>query len=161
MKKLTFCLLPITIFLISCGVSKQKFMNALSQEQHYDFRKVRWGMSQEHVALAELRLGSSGSHKAFGEIYLGGIIPIRVAYAFRENRLIIAAYIVESKKNVDTVLKMCIAEYGQPTKVLYTSEGCRIVYVDPDFWNELQKMDLPLRMHELSRDAKRLLGIYY
>ena len=117
MKKLIFCLLPITIFLISC--SKQKFMDTFSQKQHYDFRKVRWGMSQAQVELSES--DNIMAWRTTTEIIYNvkvSNIPCKVIYTFKNNRLRTAGYITPiPKKNVDNIIEKCIAKHAHPTTV--------------------------------------------
>jgi len=103
----------VTFFL---GCASNSFLTTLSEGNTYDFRKVRWGFSQERVELAEV---GNPPLKRTGEtlVYATRIngIYCNLVYTFKNNRLRTAGYISKTPiPNADNIIDKAVEEHGLP-----------------------------------------------
>ena len=129
-----FTTLIFLFFLSGCST----FSNILSADMQgdYDFRKVRWGYSQEHVATIER--GKAVFLQTQDILIYKSIIdkvPVFLVYTFRDNKLRSAGYMTQKPlTNAENLVKKCIEKHGIPKYDL--SDGMMwelsksIVYVD-------------------------------
>ena len=112
---------PVLLFL-GCANIGEVLRSELSQpsEKQYNFRKTRWGYTQERVILAEqgkrlhLRKGNTLIFK-----HSLNDIPIKIVYAFKENRLRAAGYVTDQPvQRADKIVALSVEELGEPTQIL-------------------------------------------
>ena len=127
MKVKTLFFLIATCFFCSCA--NLPIIKQLNEGQHYDFRNVRWGMTQEQVELAEV--GNTVAERAERHVvYYARIndVPCKVVYTFKNNRLRSAGYITRIPvKNADNLLDKSFEEHGEPNYV----DGNDVTWVLP------------------------------
>ena len=108
----------MSVVCCGCGLNKHRIIDAFSQKQHYDFRKVRWGMSQSHVELAEQ--GHIVVRRTPNElIYKVKVddVSCQVLYTFRKNKLRAAGYITPVPSlRAKKLIKKCLDTHGTPTQ---------------------------------------------
>ncbi|MDE0089223.1 MAG: hypothetical protein OXU23_26145 [Candidatus Poribacteria bacterium] len=136
MKKLGFFFGSLIIPFLFIGCSA--FYNIVSEDvqSDYDFRKVRWGYTQERVRIIEqgktvfLRTQDILIYK----FRIEGV-PVLLVYTFRKNKLRSAGYMTEKPvKNAQSLVKKCLESHGMPKYEL--TDGMMweltksIVYVD-------------------------------
>ena len=98
------------------GCASHSFLDALSEDSTYHFRKVRWGFSQERVKLAEAgtRMIERTGDTLIYEAKLNGV-QCRLIYTFKDNKLRAAGYLSEIPiPNADNIIDKVDAKYGQP-----------------------------------------------
>lgn len=112
---------PITWLLpiIFCGCNPA-IMETLSESGNYDFRKTRWGFSQERVQMAEHgKLLDYRTKDVLAYKHKIGTTPCIITYCFRDNKLRVAGYITKKPElNAQHIVDGSRAEHGEPTEVL-------------------------------------------
>ena len=93
---------------------------ASDTNQTYDFRKTRWGFTQERVRLTEQ---GKRMHLKKGNvvIYNHSIdnIQCKIVYTFKNNKLRAAGYITDKPvKGAQKIIKRSVDELGEPTQIL-------------------------------------------
>ncbi|RKU12244.1 hypothetical protein C6501_11185 [Candidatus Poribacteria bacterium] len=136
MKKLNSFLGPVilSLFLTGCSTFSHIFFDDVQDD--YDFRKVRWGYSQERVETIEQgKVVFSRTPDLL--IYKSKIegVPVLLVYTFRKNKLRSAGYMTQKPvRNAQNFVKKCIEKHGIPQYEL--TDGMMwqlpktIVYVD-------------------------------
>ena len=113
-KKALF-LIPVLLFLGCANMTETLF-----SDQGYNFRKTRWGYTQERVLLAEqgkrlfLRKGNTliFNHRL-------NDVPVKIIYAFKENKLRAAGYVTSQPvQRAKTIVEQSVEELGEPTQIL-------------------------------------------
>ena len=131
-------LLFVIIISSFCGCTNIPIIGIINQKQHYDFREVRWGMTQEQVELAEV--GNTVVWRTEREvIYRSRIndVPCKVVYTFKDNRLRTAGYITNIPvKNADNLLDKSYKEHGEPA---YTKNGSTWILPKTVIYSSLYK----------------------
>lgn len=110
------CMFSILIFTTVGCVSSQQLSDVFSENADYDFRKVKWGYSQERVALAE---AGNTIYKRTDDyiIYKCKIngVYCQLIYTFKDNRLRTAGYVtITPLPNGDDLLKEAVNKHGVP-----------------------------------------------
>lgn len=98
------------------GCASHFFLNALSEDSTYHFRKVRWGFSQKRIELAEAgsRMVKRTGDTLIYETKLNGV-QCRLIYTFKDNKLRAAGYLSEIPiPNANNIIDKIDAKYGQP-----------------------------------------------
>lgn len=135
---LIFVFMIISLSMFICSCANHPIINALSEKQHYDFRKVRWGMTQEQVELAEV--GNTVVWRTEREVFYRARIedvPCKVVYTFKDNRLRTAGYITHIPvKNADNLFEKSRDEHGEPT---FTDNGTTWVRPKTVIYSNLYK----------------------
>lgn len=136
MKKLNSFLGALILSLVLTGCST--FSNIISEDvqDDYDFRKVRWGYSQERVEMIEQgKVVFSRTPDLL--IYRSKVegVPVLLVYTFRKNKLRSAGYMTQKPvRNAQNLVDKCIEKHGIPQYEL--TDGMMwqlpktIVYVD-------------------------------
>ena len=115
-----FLLLPTLLSLGCANLDLSNLGQALSSEQTYNFRKTRWGYTQERVLLAEqgkrlfLRKGNTllFNHRI-------NDVPVKIIYTFKENKLRAAGYVTNQPvQRAHTIVEQSVKEHGEPTQIL-------------------------------------------
>ena len=91
----------------------------LSDSRPYDFRKARWGISQEWVLHnnqdKRIHLKKENViifHHSFSDI------PCKLVYCFKEGKLRAAGYITDTPvEGAENVVKLGVTELGEPTEI--------------------------------------------
>ena len=95
-------------------------LESLSELGGYDFRKTRWGFSQERVQATEQ--GKRLDYRTKDVLaykHKIGETPCIITYCFRDNKLRTAGYITEKPElNAKHIADSSRAEHGEPTDVL-------------------------------------------
>ena len=106
---------------IGCSSNFSKSLsNALVQTEGYDFRKTRWGFTQEMVTVSE-RGKRLYLRKANVLMFNHKIrdVPCKVIYCFMDNRLRAAGYItLKPVKGAQKIVEHCVKVNGEPDQIL-------------------------------------------
>ena len=106
----------IGLMVVSAGCASHSILDALSEDNNYDFRKVRWGFSQERVELAEA--GNPVFERAENAlVYKHKIneIECKLIYTFKDNELRTAGYITTTPvPNAEKIIKKAVDKHGMP-----------------------------------------------
>ena len=141
-----------SIILSALIVGCANLVGGLSQSSQYDFRKTRWGFSQERVMIAEQ--GKPIQQKKENAVMFNhviGDIQCKILYCFEDGRLRAAGYITLGPVSEDAM--SALLHSGQIRK---WGDGIW-AYLAPDFFEELKKARFPF--DELSYYEALLLGI--
>ena len=111
------CCLVLILLVFLAGCANNHLVKIFGEEIIYDFREVRWGMSQEQVELAEV--GNTVVWRTETEvIYRVRIndVPCKLVYTFKDNKLRSAGYITHIPvKNADNLYKNAYVKHGKPS----------------------------------------------
>lgn len=144
MKNLTICFLILLPLLLSCAPrelphayppawderipldadsSKTTSLSStlsdlLSEDNnHYHFRKVRWGFTQERVELAEAgnRVHQRTENELVYRHRINGVY-CKLVYTFKDNKLRTAGYMTDKPiRDADNLIREAIDKHGEPT----------------------------------------------
>jgi len=118
MKKIMFFGVMLSVFFTGCA----NLSTILSEDANatYNFRKTRWGFTQERVELTE-----QGNRIHFRQrdvlIYKSSIagVPALLVYTFKDNKLRTAGYVTQKPlKAAENITKHSQEVLGPPTSVL-------------------------------------------
>ncbi len=106
------CGFSLSIFILSgCSLT-----NILSENEEYDFRKVRWGYSKERVALNETdsTLHENSENYLLYKCKINGV-HCSLIYTFKDNRLRTAGYLtIAPIPDADDLIKEAVKNHGVP-----------------------------------------------
>ena len=110
----------VPVFLALGCANVVETLSSEQADQGYNFRKTRWGYTQAQVLLAEqgkrlhLRKGNTLIFK-----HNLKDIPIKIVYAFKENRLRAAGYVTDQPvQRAGQIVALSVEELGEPTQIL-------------------------------------------
>ena len=112
-------IVSLLMFLMFVGCASHPITPTFSVDDSYDFRKVRWGYSREHVELAEV---GTRLEKRYGDAivykYKLNQVNCQLIYTFKGNQLRTAGYYTkDSSLNADNIIEKAIALHGKPDKL--------------------------------------------
>jgi hypothetical protein len=106
---------------IGCSSNFSKSLsNALVQTEGYDFRKTRWGFTQEMVTVSEQgkRLYLRKANVLMFNHRIRDV-PCKIIYCFMDNRLRAAGYITLKPVNgAQRIVEHCVEVNGEPDQIL-------------------------------------------
>ncbi len=106
----------LSVLFIGCA----NLGSTLSQSSPYDFRKTRWGFSQDRVILAEQ---GKRMHLKKGNVVIFNHsisdVKCKIVYCFKDDRLRAAGYITDKPvRGAKNIVKRSVDELGEPTQIL-------------------------------------------